>query len=67
MSLKLFHFVFISLSVLLALGCAIGETLVFRQYGESIHLLLAAAAGIVAVGLVAYEVWFFRKTRNLIL
>jgi hypothetical protein len=67
MSLKLFHFFFITLSILLCLGCAIAEAVVFRHYGESIHLELAVGAGVVALALVGYEIWFFRKTRKLIL
>jgi len=57
MSLRAFHVLFISASVLLALGLA-WWCLPARPAG-------AAAAAAVAVALVVYETWFLRKTRSL--
>jgi hypothetical protein len=57
MSLRAFHVLFISASTLLALGLA-WWCLPAQPVG-------AAAAGLAAVGLVAYETWFLRKTRKL--
>jgi hypothetical protein len=57
MSLRAFHVLFISASVLLALGMA-WWCVPARPVG-------AAAAVGVAVGLVAYEAWFLRKTKRL--
>ena len=57
MSLRAFHVLFISASVLLALGLG--------AWCLPTHRGAAAAALIVALGLVAYETWFLRKTRSM--
>jgi hypothetical protein len=57
MSLRAFHVLFISASVLLALGLA-WWCLPAQPVG-------AAAAVVVAIALVVYESWFLRKTRRL--
>ena len=56
MSLKGFHLLFISVSVLLALGVG--------WWCLPDHKAAAALAVFVAVLLVAYETWFLRKMRN---
>ena len=57
MSLKAFHVLFITASVLLAFGMA--AWLMKRSIAG------AAAACAVGVALVGYEVWFVRKARRL--
>ena len=57
MSLRAFHVFFISASVLLALG------LCWSCFPA--HPAAGLAAFLAAVGLVAYETWFWRKTRML--
>ncbi len=57
MSLQAFHVVFISASILLALGLA-WWCLPAQPVG-------AAGAVVVAFALVAYETWFLRKMRRL--
>ena len=57
MSLRAFHVVFIAASVLLALGLV--------RWCLPAHPVAAAAALGVALGLIAYEAWFLRKTRKL--
>ena len=57
MSLRAFLVLFISASVLLALGLG--------AYYVSEQPIAAGAAFLAAVGLVAYEAWFLRKTRKL--
>ena len=57
MSLKAFHVLFISASVLLALGLG--------AWCLPAHPVAAAAAVAVALALVAYETWFLKKTRSL--
>ena len=57
MSLRAFHVLFISASVLLALGLG--------AWCLPDHPVSAAAALAVALALVAYETWFLRKTRKL--
>ena len=56
MSLRAFHVLFISASVLLALGLG--------AWCLPAHPVSAAAAVVVALALVAYEAWFLRKTRR---
>lgn len=57
MSLRSFHVLFISASVLLALGLA--------WWCVPEQPVGAAAALLAALGLVGYETWFLRKTRRL--
>ena len=57
MSLRAFHVLFISASVLLALGLA--------WWCLPAQPVAAAAASLAALALVAYETWFLRKTRKL--
>ena len=57
MSLRAFHVLFISASVLLALGVG--------RFCLPEHPIAAASSFAVAVALVAYETWFLRKTRSL--
>ncbi len=67
MSLKFFHIVFITLSTLLALGIAALEYGNYRAVGTAGYLIGVVVCGVIAVGLVAYGIWFLRKTRRLIL
>ncbi len=57
MSLRAFHVLFITASVLLALW--FGWWCLPENRGG------AAASFVVAAGLVAYETWFLRKTRKM--
>jgi len=57
MSLRAFHVLFISASVLLALGLG--------AWCLPAHPGAATAALAVAVALVAYETWFLKKTRSM--
>lgn len=57
MSLRAFHVLFISASVLLALGLG--------AWCLPDHPGAAAASLVVALALVAYETWFLRKTRSM--
>lgn len=56
MSLKAFHLLFITVSVILALGVG--------WWCLPDHKAAAGAALVVAVMLVVYEAWFMRKMRN---
>ncbi len=64
MSLKAFHIVFIVVSILLALGCGLFELNNYTVSGEFVHILLASAAFLAAVGLVVYAIRFMRKLRH---
>jgi hypothetical protein len=64
MSLKAFHLVFITLAIALSLWLgwwALGEA---RGGNGGSWWLLAAGCLLAACGLVGYEVWFLRKTRE---
>jgi len=65
MSLKGFHIVFIIFSTLLALG--IGAWCVWVDLVEGVPIYLAGAicSFVVAVALVVYGVWFYRKMKRL--
>ena len=60
MSLKAFHLVFITLSILLAITCA--------GWGFSNHgpQAFGIGASIAAVALICYGIWFIKKSRNII-
>ena len=64
MSLKAFHVVFITLAVALALWLGWWSLGQARGTGEPRWWRLAALSAAGAVGLVAYETWFLRKTRG---
>ena len=65
MSLKGFHIVFIIFSTLLALGIGAWCVWVDLVEGAPIYLAGAICSFVVAVALVAYGVWFYRKMKRL--
>ncbi|HXY38507.1 MAG TPA: hypothetical protein VEQ10_02505 [Vicinamibacteria bacterium] len=66
MSLKSFHVVFISASVLLAfLLAAWCLTAGPNRPADAGRIVGAGLAALAGVGLVAYEAWFLRKMRRL--
>jgi hypothetical protein len=60
MSLKIFHLCFITLSTLLAIGCAAWG---FQDPANSVFPWVCVA---LAVAMVIYGVWFLKKTKKLI-
>jgi hypothetical protein len=65
MSLKAFHIVFIVFSTLLALALGAWCIWVDLVEGAPIYLSGAIASFIVAVALIVYGVWFYRKMKRL--
>jgi len=63
MSLKDFHIVFITASVLLALGCAAWGFVQYQRLQETVYLAALILSSFAAVGLTGYEVYFFKKMR----
>jgi hypothetical protein len=65
MSLKMFHLVFISAAVLLAIGCGIWE---LRDYwsadGQGSDLVFGLCSLAAAAGLIVYERYFLKKLRK---
>jgi len=65
MSLKTFHLVFIIISILLALGFAAWNLMnYYSPAGVTRDLGWGIGAAVTAVGLVVYEVYFLKKTKN---
>lgn len=64
MSLKGFHVLFVSLSTLLALAFGGWSLRLWSEGGGGLYLALALAAALAAGALVAYGVWFLRKTKG---
>jgi uncharacterized membrane protein SirB2 len=60
MSLRGFHILFITLSILLALLCAVWA------FDNSIDKRVGFSSVAAAVGLLIYGVWFLKKTKNII-
>lgn len=67
MSLKIFHIVFITLSLILAWGCAALEFQNYQAGGSAVYLAVSISAFVAGIALLAYGIWFLKKTKNLIL
>ncbi|MGI9086661.1 MAG: hypothetical protein ACR2HH_02805 [Chthoniobacterales bacterium] len=65
MSLKAFHFVFITFSILLALGIGSWCLWIDLQADVSNYLVGAVCSYLAAVVLFVYGVWFYRKMKRL--
>ncbi len=65
MSLKGFHIVLITFSTLLALGAGIWCVWVNLTFGAPVYLTGAIASFVVALFLIIYGVWFYRKMKRL--
>jgi putative Mn2+ efflux pump MntP len=65
MSLRLFHLVFIALSVVLAAFCAAWATGMYRAAHDLTYLAAAVTSGIAGAALIVYGAAFQRKTRRL--
>ena len=65
MSLKAFHIVFIIFSTLLALGTGVWCVWVNLVEGVPVYLAGAVASFLVAIVLVIYGAWFYRKMKRL--
>ena len=65
MSLKGFHIVFIIFSTLLAFGCGAWCIWINLVEGAPVFIAGAVASFVVAVALIVYGVWFYRKMKRL--
>jgi hypothetical protein len=65
MSLKAFHIVFISFSTLLALGTGVWCLWVNLVEGAPVYAAGAVASFVVAIVLLVYGFWFYRKMKRL--
>ena len=66
MSLKAFHVLFITLAVLMILGCGTGAFWSYLESGAGLSLGAAIGSLITALALIGYEIWFVRKTRSIL-
>ena len=64
MSLKDFHVVFITASILLSLGFAYWGFVQYMQLRGGMYVGAALISLLSAIGLVVYEVAFIKKTRS---
>jgi hypothetical protein len=65
MSLKTFHLVFITAASALAAGCGIWSLRsYFSPEGRGLDLAVGVGAILAAIGLVIYERYFLKKTKN---
>jgi len=64
MSLKAFHIVFISLSILLAFGFAAWEVNGFLATDDGMQLTAGIVSSLAGVGLILYEIRFLRKLKH---
>jgi len=65
MSLKAFHLVFIIASIVLAFGFGVWLAVAFFHEGGVANLIFAVASFGAGVGLIFYERYFLKKTKNL--
>ena len=65
MSLRLFHLVFISVSVVLAVFCAAWAAGMYREAHDGAYLAGGIASMLAAVALIVYGTAFQRKMRQL--
>ena len=65
MSLKAFHIVFIIFPTLLAVGIGVWCLWVNLVEGAPIYVAGAVASFVVAIALMVYGVWFYRKMKRL--
>jgi len=65
MSLKAFHVVFIVASILLAAGFAAWSLMnFFSAGGVKSDLWVGIGSGVVALGLIGYEIYFLKKLKH---
>ena len=61
MSLRAFHILFILVTILLAAGCAAWG------FATGMAPIFGIICAFIAIGLIAYGIYFFKKTRRLII
>ena len=65
MSLKIFHLIFVTMSVVLAVGFGVWAIAKWTRDGQFSGLLLGVLSLVGAVGLLWYGIWFWRKLRGI--
>jgi len=67
MSLRFFHLFFITIAALMAFGCGYIEYSNYTAQHAPLHLAGIAGAAAVGAGLLVYGVFFYKKSKKLIL
>lgn len=65
MSLKAFHIVFITASILLAFGFAAWSAMTYSDQGGLSYLMYAIGSALCGIGLIVYEVYVLKKLKNI--
>ena len=65
MSLKGFHIVFVTASLLLTVGCAVFAFLEYSNSPSRGVLIFALCSVIASIGLIGYGVYFWKKIKQL--
>lgn len=65
MSLKAFHVVFITASVLMAFGVAAWELRAFQQARQLLDLVMGVGFAVAGVGLMVYGRYFLKKLKHI--
>lgn len=65
MSLKAFHIVFITASVLLSFGFGAWSLVGYSDYGRTTDLIFGAVSIAIGVGLIAYGRYVLKKLRGI--
>lgn len=65
MSLKAFHIVFITASVLLAFGFGAWSLVGYSDYGRTADLVYGVSSVAIGIGLITYGRYFLKKLRNI--
>ena len=66
MSLKAFHIVFITASVLLAFGFGAWSRVGYSDYGRTADLIYGVSSVAIGIGVVTYGRYFLQKLRHII-
>ncbi len=67
MSLKAFHFLFIILAIILSIVCSLIGWVSYRNSMEVAALAFGLGFFALTVTMIFYSVWFFKKSRNIII
>jgi hypothetical protein len=65
MSLKAFHIVFVTASILLAFGFGVWSLLDYRDHGRAAELIGGIVSLLAGVGLIIYAKAILRKLKNI--
>jgi len=65
MSLKAFHLVFVTASVLLAFGCAAWSLMNYFEAKRAADLVFGVCSAVIGLGLIFYGRYFLKKLKHI--